>query len=470
MDTKNLGLHLDLYQINMAYSYFLENKQDTVATFEVYFRENPFNGGHCVYVGNRRLLEVLENFSFSKKDIEYLKTIGNYNDEFLDYLQNFKFSGNIYAPKEGEIIFANEPIVLVQAPIIEAQLLETIILNVLNYQILVATKASKIRNATNKALYEFGARRGYETQASLWCAYASIVAGFEATSLVSAGKKFNIPVVGTHAHSFIQMHDSEYDAFYNYAKTFNNVTFLVDTYNVDKSGIPNAIKVANELKGKFNFNAIRIDSGDLAKLSKKSRKLLDDAGFSDVKIMVSNDLDEEVISDLQEQQSPIDAYGIGTKLVSCGDETSLGAVYKLVNIKDKSGSKDVIKLSNTRAKTTTPGIKIPYRLSKDNQAVCDIIAPFDYQFDNKTTIYNDDFVLGKKDYEFDESKPLLTPLVVNGVSNDIFDAHEAKEYNQEQLNNFNDVYLRCSRPEIYPIGLSKEIKELKIKLIKEKEE
>lgn len=467
MDT-NYALHLDLYQLNMAYVYFMENKHKSQATFEVYFRNNPFNNGHCVYVGTQKLVDAIFNFRFSDEDINYIKTLNNYSEEFLNYLKDFRFTGTIYAPHEGEVIFANEPILVIQAPLIEAQLIETVVLNIVNYQVLVATKASKIRQVTDKPLYEFGARRGYETEASLWGARASIISGFDGTSLVKAGKEFNIPVIGTHAHSYVQSYDCEYDAFLQYAQHHDNITFLVDTYDVINSGIPNALKAISSSDKKLD--AIRIDSGDLAQLSKASRKLLDKHGFNDVKIIVSNDLDENTIVELQKQNAPIDAYGIGTKLVSCDGSSSLGAVYKLVNIVDNGVSKDVIKLSNTKAKITTPGVKTVYRLYDNNgYAIADVIAPFNMNFADNIDLYNDNFVLNHENYSFSQVRQLLQPIILDGNKNNIeTNVDNLKQYNKKMLDEFDERFLRHAKPEIYPICLNQDIYNLKMKLIAEK--
>lgn len=466
-----LGLHTDLYEINMAYAYFKHNHKDVEATFEVYFRKNPFNNGHCVYVGSLHLIEAIKEFRYSEDDIKYLESLGYYDQEFLEYLKNFAFKGNILAPMEGEVIFANEPILVITGNLIECQLIETLVLNIFNFQTLIATKASKMRLIIDKPLYEFGARRGYELDASLWGSRASYIAGFNGTSLVSAAKRFDIPCVGTHAHSYIQMHNDQYQAFSEYATTFKDVTFLVDTYDVVTKGIPDAIQVAKE-NNNFNFNGIRIDSGDLAKLSKQSRILLDQQGYNDVKIMVSNDIDEHIIVDLEEQGAPIDAFGIGTKLVSCSDSSSLGGVYKLVHLKAKGNERDVIKLSNSKTKVTNPGLKMPYRLyNQQDQAICDMILPLNYKKQDKLIGYNDEFILGYQEFYPKNIRPLLQPIINNGEI--VLNNHTTKQlqdYNQQSLNEFSNEYLRYSNPQLYPICLSEELYHLKLKLINENEE
>ena len=469
MNNTKFALHTDLYQINMAYAYFKDNCQEDIATFEVYFRKNPFNNGHNVFVGIKKVIEVIENYKFLKEDLEYLKSFGLYSQDFLLYLENLKFSGDIYAPKEGELIFAKEPILIVKAPIIEAQLLETIILNIINFQVLIATKASKMVGVTDKPLYEFGCRRAFDTEAAIWGSRASYVAGFYGTSLVESGKRFNIPIVGTHAHSFVQNYIDEYKAFKSYATNHYECTFLVDTYDVLKSGLPNAIKVANELGDKISFNAIRIDSGDLATLTKASRKILDENGYQNVKIMVSNDIDESIIIELAEQEAPIDLFGIGTKLAVCDGATSLGAVYKLVNINKKGISHDVIKLSNSKEKITNPGVKMPYRLyDKDGMALSDVVAEFDETIRDDVMVFNDSFPLGYSYFTIASYRKLLEKVIESGkVIKREVTTKESREYHVESLKEFDKVYLRYSRPELFKVCLSQNINDLKIKLIKE---
>ncbi|MGL4383156.1 MAG: nicotinate phosphoribosyltransferase, partial [Bacilli bacterium] len=351
-------LHTDLYEINMAQTFFKDNIHERKAIFELYFRKNPFDNGYAVFCGLQRVIEYLSDFTFKEEDLVYLKSLG-YDPLFLQYLKQLTFTGTIQSVLEGEVVFAKEPLMIIEAPLIQAQLIETALLNIVNFQTLIATKASRIKNLVrHESLFEFGARRAQEMDAALWGTRAAYIGGFEATSLVEAGRIFDIPIVGTHSHSFIQAYQDELLAFETYAKYNYDVTFLVDTYSTIKSGVPNAIKVANKLGSKMNFKGIRIDSGDLAYQSKQARILLDEAGYTNTKIIVSNDLDEETIASLKLEGALIDAYGVGTKLITSYNQPALGGVYKLVAIENgRNEMVDVVKISDNVEKMTTPGHK-----------------------------------------------------------------------------------------------------------------
>ena len=353
-----LVLHNDLYQINMAESYWDDGIHERMAVFDLYFRSMPFDSGYAVFNGLKRVIEYINNFHFSKSDIEYLKSIG-YQDDFLNYLKNLSFTGSIRSMQEGELCFGNEPLLRVEAPLIQAQLIETMLLNIVNFHTLITTKASRIRQvAHDDMLMEFGTRRAQEADAALWGARAAYIGGFNSTSNVRAGKLFGIPVSGTHAHAMVQTYGDEYIAFKKYAERHQDCVFLVDTFHTLKSGVPTAIKVAKELGDKINFVGIRLDSGDIAYLSKEARRMLDEAGFTDAKIIASNDLDEQTITSLKSQGARVDSWGVGTKLITGYDQPALGAVYKLVAVEDSDGSYvDRIKLSNNAEKVTTPGKK-----------------------------------------------------------------------------------------------------------------
>ncbi|MGL5021492.1 MAG: nicotinate phosphoribosyltransferase [Mycoplasmatales bacterium] len=463
-----IGTHTDLYQINMSYVYYKDNIHEKEAVFEVFYRKNPFNGGHGVFSGTQRIIEVINNFKFTDLELSYLKKNFNYDDDFLDYLKKMSFTGTLFMPNEGEIVFANEPIVSVQAPLIQAQLLETIILNIINYQTLISTKASKIRSVCEGKLFEFGSRRAHETNAALWGTRSAYIGGFDATSLVKAGIEFDIPVVGTHAHSFIQVYGDEYTAFKKYASMHKDCSFLVDTYDVLKSGMKNAIRVSKEMKDEMKFNAIRIDSGDLAYLSKKARKMLDDAGFKDTKIIVSNDLDEKIISSLLHQEAPIDYWGIGTNIITASDNPALGCVYKLVSIEKNDEMTDVIKISNSIEKITTPGIKQVYRIYNKftNKAIGDYLAVFDLKFDNEIIMYDEKWPLKFKKRKDIYVKEILKKVFENGkLIYDVPTIISIKSYHNLALTNFWDEHLRYTNPEYYPVTCSKEIYFNKINLI-----
>lgn len=360
----SLALHTDLYQINMAETYWADGMHERKAVFELFFRKLPFGNGYATFAGLERVLDYLNNFHFSESDIAYLRDELGYKDDFLNYLKEIRFTGDVYSVVEGELVFQNEPLIRIEAPLLEAQLLETALLNIVNYQTLIATKASRIKQVVGtERVMEFGTRRAQEMDAAIWGTRAAYIGGLEATSNTRAAKLFGIPAAGTHAHSMIQAYKDEYEAFHAYAKRHRECVFLVDTYDTLKSGLPIAIQVAKELGDKINFRGIRLDSGDIAFLSKEARKMLDEAGFPDTEVVVSNDLDEYTILNLKAQGAKVDAWGIGTKLITAYDQPALGAVYKLVSIENSAGDmEDTIKISGNAEKVTTPGLKNVYRI------------------------------------------------------------------------------------------------------------
>ncbi|TVQ14242.1 MAG: nicotinate phosphoribosyltransferase [Bacteroidetes bacterium] len=347
-------LYTDLYQLTMAQSYFLNGMHTKPAGFDYFFRRIPFKGGYVVFAGLQEFLQFIKDMRFLESDIEFLNDIG-FDNRFLDYLKDFSFKGDIYAVREGDVVFPFEPVARIEGSLIETQLIETLLLNVLNFQSLIATKASRIRFAAGKrVLSDFGLRRA-QSFGAMQASRAAIIGGFNSTSNVLASKQYGIPHAGTMAHSFIESFGDEESAFRAYADSFpDNSVFLVDTYNTLSSGIPNAIKVAKEMRSKGqNLKGIRLDSGDLSYLSKKARDMLDYDGFENVKIIVSNQLDEYVIKSLQEQKAPIDIFGVGTSLITGKPEAALDGVYKLAYIEDTP----VLKISDNLQKTTLPGKK-----------------------------------------------------------------------------------------------------------------
>ncbi len=341
----SLALHTDLYEINMVQSYWQDGIHNKRAVFDVYFRDMPFGNGYAIFAGLEKIIDYIQNFKFTDDDLAYLRELG-YQDDFIEYLKTLRFTGNIRSVVEGEIVFNHEPLIRVEATLAEAQLIETALLNIVNYQTLIATKASRIKQVVgNEPIAEFGARRAQEMDAAIWGARAAVIGGCGSTSNVRAGKLFGIPVSGTMAHAMIQVYHDEYEAFRKYATVHKDCIFLVDTYDTLKSGVPNAIRVAKELGDQINFIGIRIDSGDLTYLSKAARKMLDDAGFPDAKIFASNDLDELTILNLKSQGAQIDSWGVGTKLITAYDQPALGAVYKLVAIEENGQLVDTIKIS-----------------------------------------------------------------------------------------------------------------------------
>ncbi len=362
---RNLTLLTDLYQITMGYGFYRNNKHEEEVVFDLFFRQNNLIT-YSVAAGLEQAMEYLLNWRFDEEDIEYLRSLRLFDEDFLEYLRNMKFTGDVYAVREGTPVFPGEPILTVKAPLIQAQFAETALLNILNHQTLIATKSSKISRATQGqgVVMEFGLRRAQGPDAGIYGARAAIIGGCSSTSNVIAGQKFGVPVAGTMAHSWVMDYPTEYDAFRAYANAYpDNCLLLVDTYDTLKSGVPNAIKVFKELKAEgHNPKGIRLDSGDLAYLSKKARKMLDEAGFPDAIICVSGDLDERSINSLIQQGAKIGSWGVGTKLITSEDLPALGGVYKLAAVFDKEGNMTPkIKLSDNTAKITNPGFKGLYR-------------------------------------------------------------------------------------------------------------
>lgn len=469
------ALHTDLYQINMVQSYWEDHIQNKKAVFEITFRKLPFNSGYAIFAGLEKIVCYLEGFSFSDSDIEYLQAELDYDPEFLEYLRNLRFTGNIRCMKEGELVFANEPILRVEASLGEAQLIETALLNIVNYHTLIATKASRIKQVLGEgeSALEFGSRRAQEMDAAIWGARAAYIAGFDSTSNVRAGKLFGIPVSGTHAHSMIQAYKDEYLAFHKYAKTHRDCVFLVDTYDTLRSGIPNAIRVAKELGNTINFIGIRLDSGDLAYLSKEARRMLDQAGFPDAKIVGSNDLDEYTIINLKQQGARIDVWGVGTKLITAYDQPALGAVYKMCAIEGDDGKLiDTIKISSNPEKVTTPGLKRVYRIINkiNHHAEGDYITLADEhpQEEEKLKLFHPVHTFLSKfvtDFEaidlheniYDQGKLVYKLPTVD----------EIKIFCTDNLKVLWPEYLRALNPEEYPVDLSQKCWDNKMKNIAE---
>jgi nicotinate phosphoribosyltransferase len=367
MNTEHLTLLTDLYELTMMQGYFKTGNQDTVV-FDAFYRANPDNGGYAICAGLAQIIQYIEQLHFDHSDISYLRSLGMFDDDFLSYLETFRFSGDIYAIPEGTVIFPREPLVKVIAPILEAQLIETAILNILNHQSLIATKAARVCYAAQgDSVMEFGLRRAQGPDAGVYGARAAVIGGCCGTSNVLSGKLFDIPVKGTHAHSWIMSFPDEYTAFWTYAKYYPSACILlVDTYDTLKSGIPNAIRVFKEMQKQgipLTNYGIRMDSGDLAYLSKKARKMLDQAGFQDAIISASNDLDEYLIENLKAQGATITSWGVGTNLITSKNCPAFGGVYKLAAIQNKQGEfLPKIKLSENTEKVTNPGNKTIYRI------------------------------------------------------------------------------------------------------------
>lgn len=476
MDGNDFALHTDKYEINMMYAHWIHGTANDLAVFEAYFRKLPFGNGYAVFAGLERIIDYLQHLAFSEEDIAYLgEQEENYDPAFLEMLRHFRFKGTLYSMREGEIAFPNEPLLRVEGTMMETQLVETALLNFMNYQTLIATKASRIvQVAQGDILLEFGSRRAQEADAAVWGARASYIAGFHATSNMLAGRKFGIPTKGTHAHSWVQGHDTEEDAFMKYAEALpDQVTLLVDTYDTLLSGVPNAIKVGHwlEKKGK-KLVSIRIDSGDIAYLSKEARKMLDKAGLPYVGIVASNDLDENIIFNLKGQGAKVDTWGVGTHLITAADQPSLGGVYKLV-AREKNGQLvPVIKISGNPEKVTTPGKKDVYRIidNDSGEAAADYIA----------LSGEEDIREGKRIKLFDPvhpyiykyarnyaAEPLLHPVFENGeLVYELPSLQQIRDYHQERLRLFWPELLRKLNPDVYPVNLSVAAYELKMELIR----
>ncbi|MFJ7669596.1 nicotinate phosphoribosyltransferase [Lysinibacillus sp. NPDC097195] len=470
----SLALHTDLYQINMAESYWADGIHKRKAVFELYFRKLPFGNGYAIFAGLERMLEYLRDFRFSESDIAYLREEVGYKEDFIDYLKNIRFTGNMYSMAEGELVFANEPIVRIEAPLVEAQLIETALLNIVNYQTLIATKASRIKQIVKDEMaMEFGTRRAHEMDAAIWGTRAAFIGGFASTSNVRAGKLFNIPVAGTHAHALVQAYKNDYDAFHAYAKRHRNCVFLVDTYNTLKSGVPTAIKVAKELGDKINFIGIRLDSGDIAFLSKEARRMLDEAGFPNAKIVVSNDLDEYTILNLKAQGARVDMWGIGTKVITAYDQPALGAVYKMVAIEDEHGQlQDTIKISANAEKVSTPGLKNVYRIidRKNGKSEGDYITMHDEdpQSEERIKMFHPVHTFVSKFVTNFEAKNLHQHVINNGeVIYQNPTLVEMQKYAAENLELLWDEYKRAMNPEEYPVDLSQKCWDNKMRNIEE---
>lgn len=389
MNNQRLELVADFYEYTMANGYFNKNMQDRIAYFDVFFRKVPDEGGYAIVAGLEQIINYIRNLSFDEEDISYLRKQNKFTEEFLSYLENFRFTGDIWAIPEGTVVFPNEPLITVKAPIIQAQLLETMLLLTTNHQSLIATKTSRIvKEAQGRPVMEFGARRAHGINAAVEGARAAIIGGAVGTSCTLSAKEFNVPASGTMAHSWIQSFESEYEAFKAYAELYpDDCTFLIDTYNTIESGLPNAIKVFNEvLKPKgYRPKAVRLDSGDLAYLSKKVRKILDEAGYEDCKICATNSLDEYLIKSLIEQDAKIDLFGVGENLITAKSEPVFGGVYKLVALEKDKKIVPKIKVSENTAKVTNPSFKKVYRFydNETKKAIADVITLADEIIDER---------------------------------------------------------------------------------------
>ena len=471
---KSSALLTDFYELTMSQGCFLE-KKNPVVVFDMFYRSQPFNGGFAVFCGLNDLIDIIENFHFSQDDIAYLKSTGMFKDDFLTFLVTFKFSGSIYAMNEGTVIFPGEPLIRVHSSLIEAQLIESILLNTINFQTLIATKMSHVYYASKYGkVLEFGLRRAQGIDGALSASRAAFIGGAFATSNTLAGKNFGIPVNGTMAHSWVMAFESELESFRVYADIYpDSCSLLIDTYETLGSGIENAIIVGKEMKTTGKSIGVRIDSGDLSYLSRNVRDRLDQAGLQDTKIIVSNDLNEEIINLLVSDGAPIDVWGIGTHLVTGGKQSSLNGVYKLSAKKSADETfVPTMKVSNTQIKTTDPGIKQVYRFyGSEGNALADLIT-----LENETIVpgksytflhpfsETDVFILHAEDYA--QIKPLLELKIENGKRIVKSPTLEMIQKNvQIELKTLHKSYKRLINPHVYKVSLSPELKKVKNSLI-----
>lgn len=481
MGKQNLTLMTDLYELTMMQGYFKNKDRNETVIFDAFYRSNPMNSGYAVCAGLEQVIDYINNLHFSDEDIDYLRNLGIFEEDFLEYLRDFKFSGDIYAIPEGSVMFPREPMVKVIAPIMEAQLVETAILNIVNHQSLIATKTSRVCYAARgDGIMEFGLRRAQGPDAGTYGARAAMIGGCVGTSNVLAGRLFDVPVMGTHAHSWIMSFPDEYTAFKTYAQMYPSAcTLLVDTYDTLKSGIPNAIRVFSEMRAEgipLTRYGIRLDSGDLAYLSKKARKMLDDAGFPDAVIAASNDLDENLIDSLKVQGCKITSWGVGTHLITSKDWPSFGGVYKLAAIADPATGAFIpkIKLSENSEKVTNPGNKTIYRIyeAETGKIKADLICLVDETFDeNEPLILFDPNEPWKKtrleagEYRMRE---MMVPVFQKGKcvyqSPKVMDI---REYCSAELNTLWDETRRLVNPHNVYVDLSQKLYDMKIELLNE---
>ncbi len=474
-DATNLTLHTDKYQINMMYAYWKEGSCQDRAVFEVFFRKLPFGNGFAVFAGLERIVRYIQNLRFGEAEIAFLREQEEqYDEAFLNGLTQFRFTGDLYAVPEGTLVFPNEPLIRVEAPIFEAQLMETAILNFMNYQTLIATKAARIKLVAGEdGLLEFGTRRAQEADAAVWGARAAYIAGFDSTSNLRAGMMFGIPTKGTHAHAWVQSHDSEEEAFRRFAEALpEQVILLVDTYDTLKKGVPNAIRAAKwmERQGK-RMKGIRLDSGDLGYLSRTARSMLDAEGLSYVKIVASNDLDEHIIGELKTQGAAIDVWGVGTQLITAADQPALGGVYKLVAMERDGRETPVVKISGNPEKITNPGRKELYRIihPRTGKAEADYVALHSEKEvgeGKRIKLFDPTHPYLHKYLDEYEAIPLLRPIFTQGtLVYALPEMERIRAYHKDQFRRFWPEYLRKLNPEKYPVDLSEKAWQLKMELL-----
>lgn len=479
MNEQNYTMLCDFYQLTMGNGYFKTKHANRTAYFDLFFRRVPDKGGYAICAGLEQVIEYIENLRFTGEDIDYLRSKGIFSEEFLEYLRGFKFEGDIFAIPEGTPVFPNEPLITVRAPSIQAQLVETMLLLLVNHQSLIATKASRIvRAAQGRAISEFGSRRAQGTAGAILGARAAYIGGCTGTACVIADELYNVPATGTMAHSWVQMFDSELEAFEEYCRVYpKGAVLLVDTYNVLKSGVPNAIKAFDNILKPLGARpvGIRLDSGDIAYLSIEARKMLDAAGYPDCKIVASNSLDEHIITDLINQGAKIDSFGVGERLITASSEPVFGGVYKLCATEEDGVITPKIKISENVIKITNPHYKKLYRIfdNKTGKAAADLLCVHDEKLDGSKPLelFDPDFTWKRKTITDFTAKELQVPVFQNGKcvykSPSIGDI---RSYCAEQLDTLWESVLRFENPHTYYVDLSQKLWDIKQKLLSDKGE
>lgn len=473
-DARNLSMVMDFYELTMSNGYFKNDNLDAKVVFDVFYRRNPDQGGYSIFAGLEQIVDYIRNLHFTVEDINYLRSQGIFDEDFLDYLARFTFRGDVYAFSEGTVMYPGEPVITIVAPLIDAQLIETAVLLEINHQSLIATKTRRICNAAQGRLVsDFGARRAHNMDAAVYGARAAVIGGASSTATVLAGQMFHIPVSGTMAHSWVMFYQDEYTAFKNYAETYPEATvLLVDTYDVLHSGVPNAIRVAKEVlepMGK-RLKGIRLDSGDLAYLSKKARKMLNEAGLEDCMIVASNSLDEFTIQSLIGQGACIDSFGVGERLITSKSEPVFGAVYKIAAVQKDDIFEPRIKLSENIEKITNPGWKQVYRVyDKDHKAIADLIALKDEEIDSDGPVTYVDPQKPWKNRKFENCtfEPLQKPVFLDGrFVGETKTVKEIAEYVSNQLQNeIWEEEQRFENPHQHYVDMTPKYYEMKTKLL-----
>lgn len=473
-DERNLTMLVDFYELTMGNGYFDKGLKDKIAYFDMFFRRIPDGGGYCIMAGVEQLIEYLNNLKFTDDDIKYLRDKNTFSEEFLDYLKNFKFTCDVWAVPEGNPVFPGEPLVTVRGPVIQAQFLETMILLTINHQTLIATKANRIcRAAGNRPVMEFGSRRAQGYDGAIYGARAAIIGGCSSTACTLSDRMFNIPAVGTMAHSWVQLYDTEYEAFKSWAEIYpDECVLLIDTYNVIKSGIPNAIKVFDEILKPLGKRpvGVRIDSGDITYLTKRSRELLDAAGYEDCKIIISNSLDEHIIKDVLDQGACIDSFGVGERLITAKSEPVFGGVYKLVALENNNEIIPKIKISENDEKITNPGFKKIVRLfdKTSHKALADLITLRDEVIDEESplVLFNPIHTWKRKKFKNYYTKDLQVQIFKQGEC--IYESPsvlEIKDFAKNESDRLWSEVLRFENPHTYYVDLSENLWSLKQSLL-----